>query len=325
MRSGKISESILKRSVLKEIHAKNEDVITGAGVGIDAAVIKCDDSMVCATTTVTLGEGFWGELGIIRVWNDIACMGGRMQAAMVNITLPEDFDEKVLKSIMRQSDEVSKRLGVQIVGGHTEISGQVLKPLVSYTGFGNKMYNSSKKIKPGDKIAITKWIGMEGAYLLTQYKEEELKKRFPAQMIEPVRRMGEWLTIHEEAYLATEHGASFVHNLSNGGVLNGLWELSVRGKCGIRADFKKIPVRQEIIEICELFDLNPYQLLSGGSLLMTIPQGSDTIEAIKEQGIPVCIIGEVTGGNDKILINEDEIRYLDVPARDELWKIFNEE
>lgn len=325
MRSGKISESILKRSVLKEIHAKNENVVTGAGVGMDAAVIKCDDAMVCATTTVTLSEGFWGECGIVRVWNDIACMGGRMQAVMVNITLPEDFDERMLKAIMRQSDEVCKRLGVQIAGGHTEILGHVVKPVVSYTGLGNRVYNSSKKVEPGDKIAITKWIGMEGAYLLTQYKEEELKKRFPAQMIEPVRRMGEWLGICEEAYLAMEHGASFVHNLSNGGVLNGLWELSARGKCGIHVDFKKIPVRQEIIEVCELFDLNPYQLLSGGSLLMTVPQGSDAVEAMKEQGIPVCVIGEVTDSNDKVLVNEDEIRYLDVPARDELWKILNEE
>lgn len=325
MRSGKISESMLKRSVLKEIHAENENVITGAGIGVDAAVIKSSGDMVTATTTVTLGEGFWGEVGIVRVWNDIACMGGKMQAVMMNVTLPEDFDEKILKMIMRQSDGICKRLGVQIVGGHTEISSQVIKPLVSYTGLGNKIYDCVEKVEPGHKIAITKWIGMEGAYLLTQYRKEELKKRFPDQMIEPVRCMGEWLTIHEEAELALKHGASFVHNLSNGGILNGLWELSVRGKCGICADFKKIPVRQEIIEICELFDLNPYQLLSGGSLLMTIPQDSDIMELMQEQGIPIQIIGEVTGGNDKILVNEDETRYLDVPARDELWKIINEE
>lgn len=325
MRSGKISESVLKRSVLKEIHAKNPAVLSGAGVGRDAAVIKCDGMMAVSTATVTLGDGFWAETGIVRVLNDIACMGGCMEGVLVNITLPQDFDERLLKDIMRRSDVVCSSLKVQIAGGHTEISGAVLKPVVTYTGFGKKKYDISGRIEPGQKIAVTKWIGMEGAYLLSNYKKEQLSLRFPAQLTEVLFNGGRWLSILEEAQIAAENGATYLHNLSNGGILNGLWELAANGHTGIKVDFKKIPVRQEIIEACELFDLNPYQLLSGGSLLMTIPDGSDVLLALREEEIPVSVIGEVTDNNDKILVNEDEIRYLDVPGRDELWKIFNNE
>lgn len=323
MRSGKISESVLKRSVLKEIHAKNPDILSGAGVGKDAAVIKSDGAMVVSTATVTLGDGFWGETGIVRVLNDIACMGGCMEGVLINITLPEDFEERVLKDIMRRSDTVCSRLGIQIAGGHTEISGAVLKPVVVYTGFGKRKFEVTGRIEPGQKIAVTKWIGMEGAYLLSNYKQEELSFRFPHRMTEFLQNTGRWLSVAEEAEIAAQNGAAYLHNLSNGGILNGLWELAANGHTGVKADFKKIPVRQEIIEACELFDINPYQLLSGGSLLMTIPDGSSALLALRKAEIPVSVIGEVTDNNDKILVNEDEIRYLDVPGRDELWKIFS--
>lgn len=323
MRSGKISESILKRSVLKEIHTKNSDVISGAGIGNDAAVLKGERDKVVSTTTVTLGDGFWGRIGIYRVMNDIACMGGCMEELLINITMPQEFDEKVLKSILRQSEEVCSRYDIQIAGGHTEISDGVLRPLIVYTGIGSRLFDISGRIEPGQKIALTKWIGIEGAYLLSQYRNKELEARFPGQMLDIVKKGGDWLSVSDEAVIAAQNGVPYMHNLSNGGILNGLWELASRGNVGVKADFKKIPVRQEVIEVCELFDLNPYQLLSGGSLLMTIPPGYDIVGMLQEQGIPVSIIGETTDNHDKILMNEDEIRYLDVPGRDELWKIIN--
>lgn len=90
-------------------------------------------------------------------------------------------------------------------------------------------------------------------------------------------------------------------------------------------DFKKIPVRQEIIEMCEFYNMNPYRLLSGGSLLMTFEPECGIVSILEKNQIPVAIIGEVTDSNDKILLNEDEMRYIDVTCRDELWKIIDGE
>lgn len=321
MHSGKLSESIIKRSVLKEIHAKNPQVASGAGIGKGAAVLSFNGGVLAATTTVTLGEGYWGLIGIHRVANDIACMGGQIAGVMMNVTMPSKFHEKLLKEIMRQSETVCKELGLQIIGGHTELSKAVSKPLISYTGIGSRRYDISGKVHPGQQIALTKWIGMEGAFLMNQYKKKELSERFPRQMLDFAQNCGRWLSVQEEADLAAECGVSYMHNLSNGGVLNALWELSVYSKRGMTVDFKKIPVRQEIIEMCEFYNMNPYRLLSGGSLLMTFEPECGIVSMLEENEIPVAVIGEVTDGNDKILVNEDEERYIDVTCRDELWKI----
>ncbi len=321
MHSGKLSESIIKRSVLKEIHAKNPQVASGAGIGKGAAVLSFNGGVLAATTTVTLGEGYWGLIGIHRVANDIACMGGQIAGVLMNVTMPSKFHEKLLKEIMRQSETVCKELGLQIIGGHTELSKAVSKPLISYTGIGSRRYDISGKVRPGQQIALTKWIGMEGAFLMNQYKKKELSERFPRQMLDFAQNCGRWLSVQEEADLAAECGVSYMHNLSNGGVLNALWELSVYSKRGMTVDFKKIPVRQEIIEMCEFYNMNPYRLLSGGSLLMTFEPECGIVSMLEENEIPVAVIGEVTDGNDKILVNEDEERYIDVTCRDELWKI----
>lgn len=325
MHSGKLSESIIKRAVLKEIHAKNPQVASGAGIGNGAAVIMTGGAVVTATTTVTLGEGYWGLVGINRVANDIACYGGQIIGVLMNVTMPSKFHEKLLKEIMRQSEAVCKEMGLQIIGGHTELSDTVTKPLISYTGLGSRKYDVSGKVRQGQQIAVTKWIGMEGAFLMRQYKKKELSERFPRQMLDFAKDCGKWLSVQEEADLAAECGVSYMHNLSNGGVLNALWELSVYGKSGMTVDFRKIPVRQEIIEMCEFYNMNPYRLLSGGSLLMTFEPECGIVSMLEKHGIPVVIIGELTDSNDKILFNEDEVRYIDVTCRDELWKLVDGE
>lgn len=320
MRSGKISESMLKRSVLKEMRTKNRYVESGAGIGRDAAVFTgMEDGCVTSTTTVTLGEGHWGMLGITRVLNDIACLGGHMEGVMVNITMPEKYDEKVLKQIMRQTEEACSYYGVQLVGGHTEIFSAVNRPLISYTGIGRRVAVISGKVEPGQDIILTKWIGMEGAYLMTLDWHDKLRERFPEQMMEFSKNSWKWMSVAEEAQIAANAGATYMHNLSNGGILNALWELSVYAKTGLTVDFKKIPVRQEIIEFCEVLEVNPYRLLSGGALLITAPKECGLLEELHKQEIPAVIIGQLTDSNDKILVNEDEIRYLDVQGRDDLW------
>lgn len=321
MRFGKISESMLKRSILKEIHTKNENVLVGAGIGKDAAVLKCDGASIVATTTVTLGNNDMGVIGIQRLMNDIASQGGRMDGVVVNITMPEKFDEKVLKKIMRQTEEVCKIHGIQIVGGHTEIFYGVNMPLVSYTGIGTRIQELSGKVEPNQQVILTKWIGMEGAFLLFKEHEEHLRERFSPNLLEFVANTGKWLSVAEEASLAVKAGACYMHNLSNGGVLNALWELSVYGNVGLEIDFKKIPLRQEIVEVCEYMELNPYRLLSGGSLLITAPRECDVVGALESAEIPAVVIGTTTDSNDKVLLNEDEVRFLDVQGRDDLWSL----
>ena len=84
----------------------------------------------------------------------------------------------------------------------------------------------------------------------------------------------------------------------------------------------EIPVRQETIEICEYFDLNPYYLISSGCMLMTGPDGYGLVRALKQEGIPAAVIGKVTEGKARIVRNQGEITYLERPKTDELYRIY---
>lgn len=323
MRSGKISETVLKRSVLKEIKSTDNSDTYKATVGLDSASFNGSDRMLAATTTITLGDGYWGLIGVNRISGDIACRGGKLTNVLVDITMPNKFDEKCLKEIMRQTVSVCDEKKATVIGGHTEISDCVSRPVVSLTGIGSQKYTMDVETFLGYNIILTQWIGMEGAYLLTQYKRDELKKRYPDWMLNFTNSLKKWLSVDEMADIALSNGATYLHNLSNGGVFNGLWEMSSFLKTGFDVDLKKIPMRQEIVEISEFFEINPYQMLSGGALLVVAPKESNVLNALLEAEYPAVIIGEITDNNDKIIRNDDEVRYLDTPERDELWKVLD--
>ena len=109
-----------------------------------------------------------------------------------------------------------------------------------------------------------------------------------------------------------------MHDLSQGGIYNGLWEMAESSRLGLTVDLRKIPVKQETIEICEIFDINPYRLLSTGSLLIACDDGLDMVRALKDAGIEAVVIGRFTDSNDRIIIKDDETTYLDSPKQEEL-------
>ena len=89
---------------------------------------------------------------------------------------------------------------------------------------------------------------------------------------------------------------------------------------GLFADLRKIPVRQETIEICERFDLNPYKLFSEGSILVGTLKGEELVQYCSDQGIPAAVIGKTVKGNDRILRSGENVRYLERPSQDEITK-----
>ena len=116
-----------------------------------------------------------------------------------------------------------------------------------------------------------------------------------------------------EAKIACANGACALHDLSQGGVFGALWELAEGSGLGLTADLKKIPIRQETVEVCEVCGVNPYEMRSGGSLLMTAQDGMALVEALEKEGIPAAVIGKLTDSRDRMIVHGEEIRYLDRP------------
>lgn len=177
-----------------------------------------------------------------------------------------------------------------------------------------------QRIKPGQKVILTGWIGLDGMLCILDKKREELRRRFaPAFLMQAeVRGRDGKNSSLEEMEMITE---SFVFSVGEGGILAALWNLAKEAGTGISLDMKKFSILQETIEICELYRLNPYQLRSGGCFLIVTEDESRVVKELSARGIPAAVIGELTNNNDKIIQNGEDIRYIDRPAPDELEKI----
>ena len=163
------------------------------------------------------------------------------------------------------------------------------------------------------EIVVSKWIGLEGTARLAGANYERLRQRFPARIIEEAAAFGRYLSVIPEAATAMKSGVCGIHAVSRGGIFAGLWEMAEEAGVGLEADLRKIPVRQETIEICEVFGENPYELLSGGCLIMTTAGGNALVDALLREGIPAVVIGRTTRGNDRVLYNEGRRQFLNKP------------
>ena len=326
MKAGKLKESVLKRSVLKQLHNRREDVLAAPSVGGDygAMSVTEDVAVVLSSDPVTLTKDAIGSSGIMAACNDVACSGGKPCGVSVTMLLPTSFNEEELRDLMKDLDKACEVCGVDIINGHTEVTRGVKEPLVVVTAMGTVLKKDmihSSGVRPGMDIVATKWVGLEGTAILAREKEEELRSRYAQPFIDKAKTFGQMMSIIPEAAVTAKSGAGAMHDVSEGGIFGALWELAESAGVGLEIDLKKIPIRQETIEICEFFDLNPYKILSGGCLLIGTEDGNGLVMELEKADIPAVIIGKATDSNDRVLINEDERRFLETTQTDELYNI----
>ena len=119
-------------------------------------------------------------------------------------------------------------------------------------------------------------------------------------------------------------GVGAMHDVTEGGLFGALWEMAEASDVGLEIDLKKIPIRQETVEICEYFDINPYGLISSGMMLMAAEDGNALVKQLQEAGIDATVIGKATAGNDRVILRDEERRFLEPPKTDELYKALSQ-
>lgn len=342
MKTGKISDSVLKRSVLREIKNHREEVSKGAGVGEDCALLLSETSarLAVCTDTGLAGIPDYQDMIFFSVQNvigNLAASFATPTAIFANVILPEESEESLLKDMMRALEQAARLWNVQVAGGHTEISRAVREPLITLTGVGmleehqqdksgkRKTIADFKKAAQGDNapfmdLVVTDYVGLEGTILLAKNGKKSLLTRYPEKLIEDAVNFSHYLTLLPEAAHAVMSGVCMMHDIARGGIFGALWELAMAAGAGLDVDLKKIPIRQETVEICNHFAVNPYELLSGGSLLMVVEDGNLVVDSLEEIGIPAAVIGHLTNGNDKIIRNGEDVRFLDRPKQDEIYR-----
>lgn len=326
MKVGKISEAALRRSVLKQLKNRREEILFCGAVGEDCAAMKLSEGEVCvfSSNPVTGSGKIQGALAIYSAVNNLAASGAEAVGVLITAMLPENFKESRLKELAEQIEEVCESSHIQVMGGHTEVTMAVKEPVFSVTAVGKakeKDLLRTEYAKANQDIVISKWIGMEGSVAIVAAKEKELLERFPKAMIDKIKAMLPKCCVLPEAALAGKSGVSAMHDVSSGGIYGALYELSEAAGVGLEIDLRAIPIGQETVEICEYLGLNPYYLKSGGCMLMVCDHGQELVRILEREGIHAAVIGRTTPENAKAILNEGEISYLERPKADELLKV----
>ncbi|MCF0187704.1 MAG: hydrogenase maturation factor [Bacteroidaceae bacterium] len=328
MKPGKSEPNIFDRAIFKQLHNVRTEVVTGKPkFGSDYSALKLVEGfeIVSATETVSFKCDNPGLLAAHFAINNVATSGAEPLGVLINITLPEKLREIKLKAIEADVSQLCDSLNMQIMGGHTEVSDAVNRPVISVTVLGSVPSDvrlSSEGMKPGDDLVMTKWMGLCGTALIASGKREELLSRLPEYLIEDAAGFVNSVSVLPEAEIAAKESATHgMHDVSNGGIFGAVWEFCEAAGCGATIDLKAIPVKQETIEVSEFFGINPYELMGQGSLLIATEDGTGLVEKLNAAGVASAIIGKSNSSNDRIVVNGDETRFLERPVSDAFYNI----
>ncbi len=348
MQYGKISVNAFDRSIHKVITPRRTEVLQGVHLGNHGSVLCSgrtgNGAFVVSENPVSApqGEHFsaWLTAGFYRCLNDIAVMQATPIALRAVMLLPKECEEPDLRRFVTCLEQLCEKEHMEYVGGHTETLYHLQQPVLTLSAYGTRIlgkeeaqiqdvplsekqlrrirnaYKKERTAKAGHSIVMTGFAGAETVALLTETMREVLQERFTPAFLDMASEMLQYLNCVPEAAVAGKHGVTAMHNISSGGVMGALWEMSHYADLGFEVNLRQIPIRQETIEICEFLGLNPYQISSCGAMLMATDDAEGLIDALKQAGIYACLIGVFTEDKACCLQNEEEIRYLDRPAED---------
>lgn len=180
------------------------------------------------------------------------------------------------------------------------------------------------RLRAGDELVVAGAAALKGTALITEHRYNVLEKQFSQGFLKSAMSLYADYGVGEPAVesmawkLAGEAGASARYAMGKGGFLSALWKMAEASQVGLRVDLRKVPIRQETIEICEVFDLNPYRLFSEGAILIGISSGAYLAEELKRMGLMAAVIGQTNEENDRLLYSGEHVRFLDRPGEDEI-------
>ena len=357
MRIGKVKESILKRSVLRQLHNHSEQGSPASGE--DAGVLFMPEFMpeftqgfsekngVAMAVNPVEGWTFAAKRAVYGAVNSMLAAGAAPKAISLSILMPEEAEEKQLKALIKEIDSLCMQENILVLSGHTAVSPYVSTLILSVTAMGsitenrkditaNKENNTANKESIADSKGNTKQIavvnadldlvvagtvGREGAAMLAAEYAKRLEERYAPSYIEAAKHLFDDGSMTAVADILQEKEVVSVHDVREGGIFAALWEMAAAANVGLSIDLKNIPIKQHTIEVCEYFNLNPYMLRSGGTLLLACANGARIVEQLKNTGVQAAVIGQTTAGNDRLIRYDDEARFLEPPKMDEYYKV----
>ncbi len=284
---------------------------------------KTSEQFICSTSILSGLQKDIGVYALASAVNNTAAAGAGAFSVEADIALPSHMNKSRIQAMKKSIQKAAKELPVQIIAIKGNISPAVKLPVVTLTAAGTAD-KPEDEVWAGKDIVLTKWIGLEGTLRIIKERETELASRFTPSFLKQIDSYGAQIFALREIEIAKALGVSVIRQVTEGGVMAALFNLSKELDKGLTADMKKISVRQETIEVCEYYRLNPYQLTSAGCMLMVACDGELLADTLRREGIMASVIGRLTDSNDKMMTNGEDVRYIDRPAPDELMKMYDD-
>jgi len=336
---GKLKHKFLLKMLknfVSNTHLKDDRVIMGSSIGEDAAVIDMGDNyLVAKTDPITFATDAIGYYAVNVNVNDIVCTGATPKWFQSTILLPKKHtDEDLIENIFKNIHDTCKSLGISVIGGHTEITSDLTRPIIVGSLLGevekDKLVLTSGA-KAGDSIILTKGIFIEGTSIIAREKENILKdKGYSVEFIEKCKGYlyNPGISVFKEALLSNDNfKINSMHDPTEGGLFCGIAEMAIASNLGVLIEKTKINVLPEPTELSKVFDLNPYNTISSGSLLISIEEEftADLINILKKNDINSELIGKFTSKKENYLVIDDNNKKTRMfyTETDEITKLFN--
>jgi hydrogenase expression/formation protein HypE len=329
LKVGKLDNKLLEEIVFRHIRHRRPEVLTRPGVGEDCAVVDFGSyECVLSTDPITAAASQAGLLAIHVSCNDIASNGVAPLGVLLAVLLPEGTREEEVREIMRQAAETAEELDVEIIGGHTEVTAAVTKPVIISTAIGRAPKGASQRAKdmrPGDFLLLTKQAGLEGTGILaSDFKERLAAVLSEAELLEAASMLSR-VSVVREGVIAGRIGTAGMHDITEGGVLGAVLEMCEISGTGAEIWEDAIPVAAVTRKLCAHFDIDCLRLISSGSMLIAArPAEKDALlSAIREAGVEIACIGVVRERDAGVCLVCDGVRRLvDPPGADEIYKVY---
>lgn len=322
MREGKLSSKELSQLIISKTTSHRNEVLLSAGIAEDCAAIKSDGIILLTSDPITGATKNSGKLAILISANDIASAGGEPFCCLLTIIATTDSTAEDVAVIMNEANEMAEKLNIDIVGGHTEFSDSVNRTIVSCTMLGkaeNMITTNGAKV--GDSIVVTKTVGIEATAILAYDFETKLKEcGLTDKEIECAKKYFDDISVIKEGRIAVECGVNSMHDITEGGIYGAITELCEASQVGAEIDTKSIPLSDLTIKICNILNLEPYRLISSGSMIMTTSKPEILIEKLEKNGIRATVVGKIVDGNN-VFADDNGVKIKLSVTPDELLKV----
>jgi len=329
LRVGKLDPNVLRQMVLNRLGAPDPRIVLGPNIGEDATVINFGDrALVVHSDPITGAVENIGWLAVNVCTNDIATRGVRPQWILTVLLLPMGVNPAQIKNITTQIDEAAKELGVAVVGGHSEVTPGIDRPILITTALGEtprEKFVRTSGAKIGDIIIVTKGAAIEGTAILSLQLSSLLQTKIGKKTLEKAKQLIKKISVLKDALTAVEvGGVHAMHDATEGGVAGGLQEIAWASNVGIIAYENKVPIYEETEAICRVLKIDPLKTISSGALIIAARQkeAAKILMALRDKGIHATIVGRVVDKKKGIYIVRKDGTRLDLskPVKEELWK-----